>query len=758
MLFNWLVSHRLLVYLLFTSFILAAIPGLGRIQITPDNRVFYGPENTQFNEVLAFESAYTSNNNIILVINFGEKFHNQKHVEAVRWLTEEVWSLDNVIRVDSIATHPHVRGIDDDIFVENTLDYFCPPPDSCHEDLARYLRDTNLENRLISSDLQSAGVIATLNLDLGAIGVVENISSQADELVRNFKQKFPNTEIVMTGGIPMMTAFATSSAEDLGLLLPVALVAIGCMLFLFFGGLKPTIYLVSISLISALCTFGIAGWLGHVVNAATSIAPLVIFTIVTASSMHLVLHYLRNSEAHSSKELISADVKAALEGNLTPMLASAITSIAGLMSLSFVDSPPLQQLGQLSALGTAIGVVLTITVLPLLLTGTAKGYRSKVRARVQQWLNYYARVIEQQRTFAISAFAALSVLLFGYANIEINDDFVDYFDQGTHFRTQTDRATELLSGPNHIEVLLGHEVDSGVFAPEYVLYLKSLTEFLRSQEHVSSVSSFLDILEELSGAFGINLQSVEDADQFAQWYLVYELSLQRGQSNTDFVRSDHQETRVSVLLSRTTSNQIKALESQIYDWHEAQGSQFKLRVTGENIPVAHLSAINISSMVGGFGLSILLITAIVGILARRIQLALAALAGTLAPLAIGFGAWGILGFDIGLATTAIIAVTIGVVIDDAVHMIYRFLDGRNRLRLDQWHAAAYAVHRAGMAVATTSIVMVAGLSVLLLSSFKVNSSFGAVTCLIITIALIFDLFVLPRLLVWSDPAPRSSER
>jgi predicted RND superfamily exporter protein len=158
-------------------------------------------------------------------------------------------------------------------------------------------------------------------------------------------------------------------------------------------------------------------------------------------------------------------------------------------------------------------------------------------------------------------------------------------------------------------------------------------------------------------------------------------------------------------------------------------------------------------MMAGFGLSILLITVVIGLLVRNGKLALTALAGTLAPLLIGFGAWGLLGFNIGLASTAIIAVTIGVVIDDAVHMLYRFVDGKNRLNLGRWHAAAYSVHRAGMAVATTSAIMVAGLSALLVSSFKVNSSFGAVTCLIISIALIFDLLVLPRLLVWSDPHP-----
>ncbi len=755
--FDWLTRYRVLVYIAFFLFIAVSLPGLSRIQITPDNRVFYGPDNVQFNEVLDFEAAYTSNNNIIFVVNFDEPISSQIHVETIRWLTDQVWAIDNVIRVDSLASHPHVRAIGDDIYVDTILDYFCPHPAPCKPELEQHLEDSNLKARLVGQDLKSAGIIATLNLDLGAIGVVEQITAQVDELVSRFRSRYPNTEIVKTGGIPMMTAFSTSSASDLGLLLPLALLVITLMLFAFFGGIRPTLLLVALSLTAALCTLGIAGWLGHIVNAATSISPLVIFTIVTASSMHLVIHFLRNSEARSSQDDIRSDVKASLEGNLAPMVVSAITSIAGLLSLSFVDSPPLQRLGQLSALGTAIGVVFATTVLPLSLANSKAGHQSTIRSIVQQWLNSYARRIERRKTYTIPSLFLLMLLLFGLARLEINDDFVDYFDHDTIFRVETDRATELLSGPNHIEVLLKNPDDHGVFDPEYVTYLADLTEFLRDQAYVSSVSSFLDILEELGNAFDEPISVSTTADQFAQWYLVYELSLRRGQTNTDFVRSDHQESRISVLLRRTTSNEIKDLEQLIIRWHEDRNSSFDLRVTGENIPVAHLSAINISSMIGGFGASVLLITIVVGVLVRKFRLALAALVGTLAPLLLGFGAWGILGFTIGLASTAILAVTIGVVIDDAVHMIYRFMDGRNRLGLSRWHSAAYSVHRAGMAVATTSAVMVAGLSILLLSAFKVNSSFGAVTCLIISTALLFDLFVLPRLLVWSDRPPRSPE-
>jgi len=145
----------------------------------------------------------------------------------------------------------------------------------------------------------------------------------------------------------------------------------------------------------------------------------------------------------------------------------------------------------------------------------------------------------------------------------------------------------------------------------------------------------------------------------------------------------------------------------------------------------------------------LLTATVVGITFRKFRLGVAALVATLVPVVAGFGVWGWTIGTIGLASTAIVALTIGIVVDDAVHLSYRYLDATTRLNMGRWQSAAYSVHRAGTAVTTTSIVMVGGLSALLFSGFEVNSSFGACTCLIICLALAFDLFVLPRVLVWT---------
>jgi hypothetical protein len=314
-------------------------------------------------------------------------------------------------------------------------------------------------------------------------------------------------------------------------------------------------------------------------------------------------------------------------------------------------------------------------------------------------------------------------------------------------------VTELLAGPNHIEVLLENDAEGGVFDPKYVAYLARLTDHIRQLDIVSNASSFSDILNDLAEAFGKPLSQVDSPDELAQWYLVYELSLRRGQSNTDFVRADHHQTRVSVLLRKSTSADIQELESKLYEWHGQNETPYSLKVTGENIPVAHLSGSNIKAMVAGIFLSIGFTSILIGLALKNVKLGLSALLATVLPIIYGFGLWGLFNDTIGLATTAIIALTIGIVVDDAVHMLYRFVDARNRLESTPWQAAGFSLHRVGTAISATSIVMVGGLSALLFSSFELNSSFGFCTCLIIAVALLFNLFVLPRLLVWADTQP-----
>jgi len=729
--------------------VIVASAGITNLKVSTDNRVFYGDANKHFNEFLEFEANYTSNNNILFVLHGPSVVIDRRYAEAIRWLTNEAWSIQNVIRVDSLSTHPVVISTGDNIDVVPLLDFYCPLKQNCIEQNPKYLKSPEILNRLVNDDLRSTGILATLNLEIGTVGEIERISNQVTELSARFAERYPDFELVHTGGIPMMAAFANASEADLSLLLPIAFVTIFVLLYVFLGGFKPALMLLTMGILAISVTLGCAGWFGHVLNNATSIVPLIVFTLVITGSMHILLHFLRLSSEQRPEPDHRASARAALEGNLLPMIVSAATSIIGLLSLSFVDSPPLQQLGQLSALGVFVGCLMSIAILPLVLSRFTSSYTSSASSTIQQLLNNYARKFELRATSAILPLIIFAASLGGLAKIEIDDNFVDYFDKGTPFRIQTDRATELLAGPNHIEILVTNSGENGIFEPAYVNYLGDLSEYLRSIPVVSNASGFYDILANVSVAFGSPITTAT-AEEYAQWYLVYKLSLQQGQSNTDLVNNQQSQSRISILLKETSSKDIQELEQEIYLWHATNDTNFQLLVTGENIPVAHLSELNINSMVYGLGGSILLSALIVGALLKKLKLGVATLFAILIPVLSGFGVWGLVIGTIGLASTAIVALTIGIVVDDSIHLAYRYMDGRTRLNMDSWHSAAYGIHRVGTAITTSSIVMIGGLSALLLSAFEVNSSFGACTCLIIGLALLFNLLVFPRALVWAD--------
>lgn len=664
-------------------------------------------------------------------------------------MTDQIRNLDHVIRVDSLANYPHPISIEDTVVVENFLDWACPIGSSCQDGstIERAIAANHLANRLISEDRDSVGILATVDIERGSVGKIEDLHTSTKELAAQFETAFPAFKVYITGGVPMMAAFAEATATDLSALLPLALAIILALLRLTLGSVSLTALIFLVATVSAISTLGIAGWTGHVINNATSIVPLIIFTLVTASSMHIAVHYARGLKHNNSVQVRESQARAALSSTMTPIIASNATTAVSLLSLVFVDSPPLRQLGTLAALGVAIGLVLTITLFPAFLSSTGRNIRGRLSDLLQDRLNRYAQSIELNRFRSKRAVVLLGLCLTGLFTLQLDEDFVKFFDRATDFRTQTDKATELLAGPNHIEVLLDAGPGTSVFSPDYIAALTSLTEQIRRHQHVANAFSFSDILNEVSQAYSEKVVTEStSADEVAQLFLLYELSLQQGQSNTDFVRSDHRQARISVLLGDTSSKDIQDLEGFIQDL-QREMPDFRITVTGENIPVAHLSRMNIKSMLLGIAISLSFTALLIGLLFRDWNMGVVALLSTILPVAAGFGIWGWLFGSIGLAATAIVALTIGIVVDDAVHLIFRFLDGKRRLQLNASHAAAYAIHRAGVAVTSTSVALVCGLSTLLVSDFEVNSTLGGITCLIILLALIFDLFILPRVLV-----------
>ena len=162
---------------------------------------------------------------------------------------------------------------------------------------------------------------------------------------------------------------------------------------------------------------------------------------------------------------------------------------------------------------------------------------------------------------------------------------------------------------------------------------------------------------------------------------------------------------------------------------------------------AHIGKANIKSMLMGTAVALVLISMILIFALKSLKIGLISMVPNLIPAAMGFGLWGILVGEIGLGLSVVAGMTLGIVVDDTVHFLSKYLRAIREKKLSSADAVRYAFTSVGLALVITSTVLVVGFSVLSFSSFYLNAGMGTLTAIVISFALVADFLLLPPLLM-----------
>ena len=162
---------------------------------------------------------------------------------------------------------------------------------------------------------------------------------------------------------------------------------------------------------------------------------------------------------------------------------------------------------------------------------------------------------------------------------------------------------------------------------------------------------------------------------------------------------------------------------------------------------AHIGKRNVNSMLAGTTLALIVISFILILALRSRRIGLISLAPNLIPAGMAFGLWGLMVGQVGLSLSVVAGMTLGIVVDDTVHFLSKYLRARREKGMDEKEAVRYAFNTVGVALWVTSLVLVMGFLVLSQSHFSLNSDMGAMAAITIAIALIMDFLFLPPLLM-----------
>jgi len=735
---------------------LVACLSISNLSITPDNRVFYHDKNPRYVELIEVEETFELYSNITFLI-VSEEALTQKAAHAITWLSSEVESYEGYVRHNSLSNYPHLDESEDNITITSVLEAACPVDSECDDilDGDRYPEITQVENRLLSPDGRSFATSVAVDIGVSDTTALQKLTDQIENTIGNFRINFPTLKIVHTGAIPMMQAFADASNRDLSKLFPISILLIGFVSVFLLGSWRFALTALMCSILNVLWVLGLASLFKLQINSATSTLPLALLVISVSASAHLICYIsLRMSDKRRNKRAFRALVTQASRANRTPILMASLTTCIGLATLSFVEIPPFREFGLLAALGTIINYFIVVGLLPAALRSLPPGKPKSRITTFQGLINRYARYIDKGGLPIKSVLLATVIAAVGLTNFSIDEDYVKYFDESHQFRIGADLLTEQLASPYSIDLAIDFGEAGAALDPKTLSALSEFQDQLEADELVVNVLSLVEHLELAKRAFG-EPQKALDGEYIEQLYLAYELSLPPGHSTNAIIDANHQILRVSVLLGAASSAALVALEKRVINYWEGAPTQLTrnatIKVTGETLPLAHLSKESIRTVLLSISICLVLLWFGATITTKSVLLAFISVGAALGPLAFAFGSWAWVDSEFGLATAIVIAVTIGIIVDDTIHFLYRYSAGRRNHELNTDAAISYAIHHSAAGIISSSLILVSGFLILCLSSFAVNQQFGIGVSLTIASALLLTLVALPAVLLTFRP-------
>jgi len=751
---EWILKWRYLVILLSLALVVAV--GSGAPNLLPfsnDYRVFFSKDNPQLNAFENLQDTYTKDDNVMFVISpkNGNVFVPE-NLKAIKAITEEAWQIPHSIRVDSITNFQHTYAEEDDLIVDDLV----LEPASMNTESLNYakqvaLKEPALAARLISPDSAHTGVNVTVQLP-GKNKMKENPQTvaYARKMLAEAKVKYPEIDFRLAGMVMMNNAFPEASKADGQTLIPMAFGIIAIVLLLLLKGFSGTVATIILVICSIIIGMGAGGHLGIKLTPPSASAPIIILTIAIAGAVHLLVTMLQ--EIHKGMSKHDAIVES-MRVNFMPIFLTAITTALGFLSLNSSDAPPFGDLGNMSTFGVLGAFVLTVTFLPaimFILPIHAKHFIAGTG--VMDKLGDF--VVEKRKTLLISLSTGVIIFISLIPLNDLNDVFVNYFDESIEFRRDTDFTTENLTGTYTIAYSLNSGEKEGVSRPAFLEQVEKFANWYETQDEVLHVSSITDTFKRLNknmhGDDNAYYKTPDNKELGAQYLLLYEMSLPYGLDLNNQIDVAKQSTKVQVILKTISSNELLALEQRANDWMQKNTPNLTTEGASPSIMFAHIGKRNIISMLTGTTAALVLISVVLIIALKSFKYGLISLIPNLFPAGVSFGIWGLVVGEVGLALSIVTAMTLGIVVDDTIHFMSKYIRARKEKGLDTQQAVRYAFKNVGVALWVTSAVLISGFMILAQSNFELNSGMGLMTSIIIAVALILDFLLLPPLLMAID--------
>ena len=748
----WLLKSSGSRWLLFITIILTIISavGLKNMGLSSDYKIFFDKNDNDLIVLESIESTYTATDNVfIMIASMQGDIYNPATFKLIYQLTQQLWTVPYVSRVDSLTNFPYSKAEADDIAIEE----FIYEPEQINIEHIDYIRgaaqgERDLVGSLITRDGKFTAInITTLMPGKDHKSEILAITNAIDPLLEQYRSDYPEHQFYATGIVTMNGAFFKAAKRDFVTLIPIMILFVIVAAGIILGSAQAAASIFMVLILSLLGALGLAGWLSINLSAPSVSAPIIMFTVIIASSIHIITYIKRQLILGESQ--YNAVLKS-YQHNAKPIIVSHITTIIGFVAMNASDSPPFRDLGNIVALGVMFSLILSFTLLPALLlkvklSGKAT-YASKIFNNMEGLSNF---VITKQK-FILYLLVPFSLLFASLSFLnQPNDDLIKYFNKSVPFRAEAETIDQHFSGLYNIGYSISSNKDNGIFMVEYLQFIEHFDRWLLQQPEVVITDGPLHRIKQLNRLMNSDKPNdyriPDSATMAAQHFLLYEMSLPFGKDVGNQISFDKSALKLTARLKNTASVEMIAFEKKVNQWLLDNKPDFVTFIySSPSLIFSHIGQSNISSLLKGALMAFIVISLALALVFRSVYIGFLTLIPNLIPVGAAFGFWYCIQGQISMGLAGVSAMAIGIIVDDTVHFLYQYINGLKR-GLTPEQSVKTTFDNTMSAIVISSILLVIGFMLLSSSSFEKNAHMGMLTSGTILLALMFDLIVLPAI-------------
>lgn len=579
-------------------------------------------------------------------------------------------------------------------------------------------------------------------------------NSELLEVIRTTVQKYQaeDFKLYMAGSPAINNELKAQMKSDMQKFMRIAFIIILIFLFIVFRRLSAVFYPLLVIIFSLLATIGTMAMTGTAFKIPTQIVPSLLIVVSVGATVHILSVFFDQFNRHGNKK---EALSYAMGHSGLPIIMTSVTTAIGIGSFANSEVAPISDLGIFASWGVLVSLVLTLTLLPALLSVTKLKAKEKTKSsKIDIFMKQLARIpIEYTRAVLIGGFLLVGLSLAMASQVALSHNPLKWFQPEHESRVATEVIDEKMNGSVSIEVVIDTEKVNGWHDPEMLKKLNAFSAKLEAYRdeytHVGKVVSLATIVKETNRALHENKEThytiPTDKDLVAQELLLFENS--GSDDLEDVVDTQFSKARVTVKLPWTDSIEARDVLSFVKTQANEMFPNEKVETTGMIPLLINTFSNAVYSASFSYILAAVAITFMMMLILGSVRLGLISMIPNLVPIMMGLTVMYLGAMWLDMFTLLIGSIAIGLAVDDTIHFMHNF----KRYYLesgDSAKAIEQTFFTTGKAMLITTIVLSLGFFAYMAASMISVQNFGIITGSVIIFALLSDLLLAPALMIW----------